>query len=239
MYYLKYYIDAHGDNGKAELNSVGPTHTITMIASNKFSYCGTDIANDVLRLNFNPSNLGTNVNNVSENLADAVSKAPQPSGAPSLSFAARASITKDYETQVAEVLARCQSLLQNPKLKFEPNFDALGAALKSGKDAREDWERNLGNFALGYYQSLQSALEYQKFGDDEMLREGFEEGIPEGIIRLRILEKIKSSYNEIVLEDGALVIQASFLTFGRQQQTDIYRLHLRTGGQMFTMLLRR
>ena len=209
MYYLKYYIEAHGDKGKAELNTVVPTHTITMIASEKFNYCGTDIADNVLRLNFNPSNLGTNVDSVAENLADAVSKAPQPPGAPSLSFAARTSITKDYETQIAEVLEKCQNLLQNPNLKFEPDFDALGAALRSGKDVRDDWERNLGSFALAYYQSLQSAIEYQKFGEDDMLREGFEEGIPKGVIRLRILEKIKSSYNEIVLEDGALVMQAS------------------------------
>lgn len=235
MYYLKYYLEAHGDMGKAELNSVVPTHTIIMIASNTFSYCGTDIADNVLRLNFNPSCLGTNINNVAENLADAVSKAPQPQGAPSLSFAARASIAKDYEKQVVEVLGKCQSLLQNPNFKFEPCFDVLGAVLKNGKNVREDWERNLGSFALEYYRSLQSALEYQKFGDDDMLREGFEEGVPEGIVRLRILETIKSDYNEIVLEDGALVIQVRIPALILNRNL-LNRPHLKTGAPMSTVL---
>lgn len=184
-------------------------HTITMICSKTFSYCGTDIADGNLRLNFSPDYLGTNISNVAENLADAVSKAPQPAGAPSLSFAARAGVKKDYDEKIGDILEKCQKILQNPNLKFEPDFDALGAALKGGKDVRDDWERNLGSFALAYYESFKDVLEREKFSEDEMLREGFEEGVPEGIVKLRVAEKIKESYNEVVLDGGALVIQVS------------------------------
>lgn len=104
------------------------------------------------------------------------------------------------------MLEKARTALQNPELKFEPDFDSLGAMLKKGKDVRDDWERNLGNFAVKYYESFADTLVREKFGDDEMLREGFEEGVPKGVVKLRIVEKM-SGYNGMVLEDGALVMQ--------------------------------
>ena len=44
-----------------------------------------------------------------------------------------------------------------------------------------------------------------------MLQEGFEEAVPEGVVKLRLVEKlVKGSYNEMLLEDGALVLQVCF-----------------------------
>ncbi len=57
-----------------------------------------------------------------------------------------------------------------------------------------------------------SVLEREKFGEDEMLREGFEEGIPKGIVKLRLVDVLKNGgYNEVVLDDGTLSIQVSHL----------------------------
>lgn len=183
-----------------------PTHTVTLIASTAFTYNGCKVEDGKLCMVFHPNYLGTNVDYVLEKIADVVSEAPQPDGAPSLSFAARHSVAKDWDPAIGEVLEKARKALKNPELKFEPDFNAMGKMLKGGKDVRDDWERNLGNFTVKYYESFVDTLEREKFGEDEMLREGFEEGIPKGIVKMRIVEKM-DGYNGIVLDDGALVMQ--------------------------------
>jgi hypothetical protein len=181
-------------------------------SASTFSYCGCDFKDGQLRLLFNPERFATNLSDVAQKLADAISTAPQPEGAPSLSYAARHSIKTDYTTQIVPVLTKAQTLLKNPKLEFQPGFDDLGAKLRSGKDVRDDWEHNLGSFALNYFEGFVSVLEREKFGEDEMLREGFEEGIPKGIVKLRLVDVLKNGgYNEVVLDDGTLSIQVSHL----------------------------
>lgn len=155
---------------------------------------------------FNPNCLGTNVDHALGELADVVSHAPQPENAPKLSFAARHAVAKDYDTSIEPVLEKARKALQNPALKFEPDFEAVGKMLKGGADVRDDWERNLGSFTVKYYESFADALEREKFGTDEMLREGFEEGVPKGVVRFRIVEKM-SGYNGLILDDGELIMQ--------------------------------
>ncbi|KAH7329921.1 hypothetical protein BKA65DRAFT_597075 [Rhexocercosporidium sp. MPI-PUGE-AT-0058] len=210
MYGLNYFLQYHGDAGKDELNTVCSSHTVTLLPSTKFSYCGSEVADGQLRLLFHPNNLGSNINDAAQKLAETLSSAPQPNGAPSLSYTARHSIKTEYTSQVTDLLEKSRKILQNPKLEFQPDFDALGAKLKEGKDVRDDWETNLGGFALSYLESFVSVLEREKFADDEMLREGFEEGVEKGIVRVRIVDKLTNGgYNETLLEDGAVVIQTT------------------------------
>jgi hypothetical protein len=206
VYQLKRYADSHGKAGTDELNSVCPTHTVTLTASTAFSYCGCTISDGKLNIVFNPNYLGTNVNDALYEVAKVISQAPQPEGAPKLSFAARHSIATDYEPAIGAVLETARKALQNPKLEFDPDFEGLGAMLKGGKDVRDDWERNLGNFAVKYYESFTDTLQREKFGEDDMLREGFEEGVPKGIVKLRLVEKM-SGYNAILVEDGVCIMQ--------------------------------
>lgn len=208
IYQLKYHLNSQGSGLKDEINTVVTTHTVGLIPSVKFNYCGSDIESGVFRLHFHPDYLGTNISDAASKLPEIVSAAPQPEGSPALSYAARHSIKSDYDSKIGEILEKSAKALQNPNLKFEPGFEALGAMLKTGKDVRDDWEKNLGNFAVMYYESFLSALEYNKFGEDDLLREGFEEGVPNGVVKLRILEKLQG-YNEIVLEDGAVVLQTT------------------------------
>lgn len=208
MYQLKRFLDSHGAGGKDELNIVCPSHTITLLPSTTCGYCGVKVDAGRLCLLFGPTNLGTNVNDAASALHDAVSQAPQPNGAPSLSFAARHSIKANYESRIAEVQEKIATALQNPALKLEPGFNELGKMLKGGKNVSDNWERNLGSFALDYYQAFLAVLGREKFGEDDLLREGFAEGVPDGVVKLRIVDKLKNgSYNEIVLEGGAVVIQ--------------------------------
>lgn len=79
--------------------------------------------------------------------------------------------------------------------------------MKGNKDARDDWETNLGGFTLSYFESFVSVLERKKFAEDELLREGFAEAVEKGIVRFRVVDKLPSGYNEIVLDDGAVAIQ--------------------------------
>ena len=108
------------------------------------------------------------------------------------------------------MIEKVRTILQNPKFELDPDFDALGAKLKGGKDVRDDWETNLGSFALSYFESFLDVLEREKFAEDELLREGLEEGVPKGVVHLRIVDELKEGYNEILLDDGALVIQVIF-----------------------------
>ena len=215
IFHLKRFLDSHGTALKDELNTVVSTRTITLIASTKFSYCGMDIESSILRLLFHPNNLGTNTDAVADDLPNVLSSAPQPAGAPSLSFTARHSIAAEYDPEVGALLSKAQTALQNPNLKFEPGFEELGKMLKVGKDVRDDWERNLGIFARGYFESFVDVLERNNFGDDELLREGFEEGVEKGVVKLRIVEKlVKGSYNEILLEEGTVVMQTTPRNWG-------------------------
>jgi hypothetical protein len=211
FYNLDYYIQYHGQEGIDEINTVVPTHTIIMGASKDVgSYCGTKIIDGKLALLFNPTSLGVNVNNMGQSFGKTVTAAPQQDGAPSLSYAARHSIKTDYTAKVDDLLEKARKQLDNKEFKFEPDFDAVGAAMKSGKDTRDDWESNIGSFVLDYFSSFVSYLEYEKFGSDDMLREGLAEAAPKGQVRFRVVPKLTSnqnSYNEIVLDDDELVIQ--------------------------------
>ncbi len=146
---------------------------------------------------------------MAQKLAEALSEAPQPEGASTLSYAARHSIKSDYEPKIDALVEKARKLLHNKEFEFVPGFEALGAKLKGGKDVRDDWETNLGSFSMSYFGSFVDALEREKFGDDELLREGFEEGVTKNKIELRLVDKLESGYNQILLDDGVLVIQTT------------------------------
>ena len=207
---LKHFITKHGDGGKDELNRVCPTHTITLVASSKVSYCGSDVEDGKLRLLFHPEKLGTNISHVGQELAETLSKAPQPSGSPSLSYAARYSIKSEYDPKIEALVEKGRKLLHKADFKFDPDFDNLGAKLKGGKDVSEDWESNFGSYAFKYFESFVDALEREKFGDDELLREGLEEGVSKGTVKLRLVDSLKSGYNEVLIDDGVLIVQVRY-----------------------------
>jgi hypothetical protein len=159
---------------------------------------------------FNPTSLGTNIDHAAQSLAEALNKAPQPAGASVLSFAARHSIQQDYTPNIDALLATARKALNNPDFKFEPGFDEVATALKDSKDVRDDWQTNLGDFVYKYFEAFVDVLKNEKFAEDDMLQEGFAEGVPKGVVKLQVLDKIEVSYNQTVIVDGAVVIQVCF-----------------------------
>lgn len=61
---------------------------------------------------------------------------------------------------------------------------------------------------LLYRDGFKYQIERQGFKGDDMLQEGFVEGVPSKKIAIRVVEKTKNgSYNEVVLEDGVVYLQ--------------------------------
>ncbi len=208
---LKSFLQNHSEEGKNELNTVCHTHNITLGPSSAVNYCGTSITNGTLNLLFHPEKLAANIDDVGSTLAETISSAAKSENTGLLSYAARHSIKTQYEPKIGDILEKCRKTLQNPDLKFEAGFEELAKMLKGSKDARDDWETNVGDFARDYFDGFEQALEREGFGKDELLREGFEEGCEKGTIRLKIVEKLKggSGYNEVVLEDGEVLLQTT------------------------------
>jgi hypothetical protein len=182
----------------------------------KFSYCGCAVsATGSLVILFREGYLGTNVDDACslDKLENALNEAPSTASASHqpMSFIARAAIRNDWDAQTEAVKRQlgeilCRDIALEPR--FEQAFDKLSAAGDGNADA--SWQRNLGAYHRMYYESLASYLTYQKFGEDDMLREAFHEGIDKATVAFRIVgkEELKlSTYNECVIEDGTLILQ--------------------------------
>jgi len=209
IHYLKSFLEEHGELGRDEINGLCSEHKITMEmdAEGKVSYCGVGIYDGTLRILFGPDNLGVNISHVLSNLEDALSSAPLDSP---LSSSARHSIALDYDGKIDETRDRIVKQLANPSIKLDPNWSVVFAALKADpkvKENREDWEKSLGSMMVYYFKALADSLEYRNFGDDELLREGFEESVSKGEIKFRFVKDLGSEYNGLAVEDGILYLQ--------------------------------
>ncbi|KAL7815910.1 hypothetical protein V8C44DRAFT_323338 [Trichoderma aethiopicum] len=221
LYQLGRFIEKHGAEGKSELNTIASARTITMDLDQdkKFTYCGCKIspAGELVIL-FGEGYLGTNIDYACslENLEAALNEAPSTTSGRPMSFAARAAIRNDWDSEVQAIESKLKDILKKDIAvapQFEQAFDKLSAA----KDAPENWQQNLGAFLRMYFEGLIRYLEYQKFGEDDMLYEAFNETIDKATVAFRIVDKGKlkhSTYNECVIEDGTLILQTIPEYFG-------------------------
>lgn len=204
--------EGHGTEGVTEINKSCPAHILCMEpdVAKKNSYCGVDIKEGKLRILFTEGNLGTNINDALSKLGEALNEA---SSADSMSYIARNSIKQEWDSKVEELQKGIAEQLHNPNVKLTPNWEANFAAMKNAKDVGySEWQSRFGDFTNRYFEALRWSLQSKGFKDDDMLYEGFGEGVPKGEIVFRIVEKLqKGSYNEILLEDGVLVMQVSSL----------------------------
>ena len=173
-----------------------------------------DIHDGVLRILFTEGNLGTNVSYALEKLEEALVNAGKDN--PGLNYTARNSIKQDYQPEIEQLQKDIQKQLHNDDFKLNPNFEALGESLKASKDAREDWPRNLGGFVKNYFESLLSYLKYNKFEEDDLMYEGFNEAVTKNEVSIRIVDKLTgdSSYYQTLIEDGVLFVQTTPANFG-------------------------
>jgi hypothetical protein len=217
-----------GEDGVQEVNEIIHAHTITIELnedipeSKAFAYCGADVKDGKLRLLFAATAFGSNADQClnNERLLKALAAAPPATSADkAMSFAARTSISKDWEPKFAEDQAAFARIVENPKIKFVPNFEELYAKLKAeserkGTQLSSDWEENLGRNAYSYYNTLVSLLPGppEDFENDDMLKEGFNDAVESGEIVLRIVDKLNSGpykWCESQVEGGVLYLQVS------------------------------
>ncbi|CAM1509909.1 Fc.00g002440.m01.CDS01 [Cosmosporella sp. VM-42] len=213
---LKSFIEAFGDDAKAEINNIATAHTITMDfdEAGKFYYCGVEVspAGELVIL-FSKGNLGTNIDQAlsRDNLAKALNEAPIRNG--SLSYSTRTGIRKEYTGQIAPVQQKLNKIL-GKEIPLDPNFEAVFEKLKAGPHSPNEWEDRVGEYIRLYFQALNEYLEREKFGEDEMLQEGLTEAIENNTIRFRIVDKTVGYYNEAIIEDGVLYLQTTPSNFG-------------------------
>lgn len=184
----------------------------------KVSYCGCEVSpSGQLIILFAEGKLGTNIDHAFnlENLTKAFDGAPSAGPLP-YTFTARTSIRTQYDAEIDKVRNKVSSALQRDSLTLDPNFDAVYAKLKGAADADDNWQENLGSYTKGYFSAFADWLDSQKVASDEMIREALNEGIESGKVVFRVVdgEKMKSSYNEAVIEDGVLYLQTVPKYFG-------------------------
>jgi hypothetical protein len=226
--------------------------------TSKYTYCGPEIRDGVLTILFSWDRLGTNSydclnDTYLQKALNEAPPAPSSDGAGGLSYAARTSIKKDWEPNSADLQKRIAELVGMPTLKLVPNFETNFAALlaysktKAGKDMRDDWQTRIGDYFKQHFEGLEYVLKSQNFGDDDLLQEGFQEGVEKAEVQIRIVEKLEtgqSSYNECKVADGVLYIQVcdllvEVLGVGGEEYADVrFRLHRTTGIRISAMLVR-
>ncbi|MCJ1351758.1 MAG: hypothetical protein MMC33_001742 [Icmadophila ericetorum] len=219
---LQDYVKKYGTDGTTELNTVASSHILTIVPDDtgKVSYNACDIKDGKLRILFHEDQYGSWQSYAFENLSDAVDTAgtaAAPQSSSTLSFDARQSIKREYEAGIAPVKARLCTLtgLADGELTLTPNFEANYAALEEGK-ASGDWKKEIGKATLGYFEGLAKSLENLKFGEDEMLREGWQEGVEKKEVAVNAMGKLVGggSYNETIIREGVLEINSTIDSWG-------------------------
>lgn len=170
-----------------------------------------DITDGVLRILFKEDCLGTNISRALDDLAQRLNEASVAANKEALPYSVRDSIKKEYTGKIDEIQKGIAEQLHNPEVKLNPNFEANSAALNASKDARDDWQTNLGDFTRRYFDNFLYHTKYNKFSEDDLLYEGFAEAAEKGELLFRIVDKLTgdSSYNQILIEDGVFIMQVS------------------------------
>lgn len=218
-YQLDRFIEKHGESGKKEINTICKAHTITMDldVDQKVNYNGCKVSSDgELVIIFAEGYLGTNVDDTiaEEKFAPALNDAPTASLASPMSFHARRSINIEYNPHIELIQKRLDDLLQF-NVQLEPCFEEVFAKMKAAKSPEPRWEVQFGFFMKEYFEGFVYKLETLKFGEDEMLREGFTEAVEKRAVAFRVVDasNMKKAYNECVLEDGILYLQVRLPVF--------------------------
>ncbi|KAI1751041.1 hypothetical protein F4782DRAFT_201606 [Xylaria castorea] len=218
FYRLKDFEEIYKEDGVKELNEIAHAHVLTLDVDEqkRFSYCGADVSEGQLRLLFAPDGLGVNVSSCLDRdvLLKALNDAPSQDGAV-MSYLARTSIRENYDPKIEAIRQRIGELVAKPDIKLSPNFEENFAKLleeskQKKTDLNKDWQQYLGGTTRLYFEGLVSQLEWQKFEDDDLLQEGFNDVISKGEVVFRVVDKlVKGSYNESVIEDGILYLQTT------------------------------
>jgi len=214
LYKLKYVTENADEELKQEINGICHTHSLTLDVDekNSVSYCGCEIVDGKLEMRFNSKSFGTNSGDClnKDALFAALNRAaPAPSKDLAMNFYARNSLRSEYQPKIEAQRKELAELLQCEDLKFNPNFeDAYAKLTVAGKQVDKDWDQRIGYYVYSYFEGLVYKMKYLKFGEDEMLREGFLEAVEKHEVAFRVVDKLQNaSYCEAIVEDGVLYLQ--------------------------------
>jgi len=215
---MKTYLDTYGEDGKKEINEKVPKHILALEHDDtgKVNYCACDIKDGKLRMTFKASYYGSYCGDALGQLADTIEKETLPAGSGPLSFYSQQSIKSSYDPKIDAVQKELARLTGITDIKLTPNFEQNVAVLAKN-NASGDWRKEIGDASFRYFNALNEVLKDLKFGDDEMLREGFQEAITAKEVKLNVLEKLVSggSYNEIDIDkSGVLNINSTVSYWG-------------------------
>ena len=116
------------------------------------------------------------------------------------------SVKLQYDTQIDKVREDIAKILNLPDIKLTPNFAANAIELEKGK--ADSWKEDLGSELIRIWTDMGEQLKDLKFHEDDMLQEGFAEGVPEKEIIVKVVEKSeKGGYNDLILRDGKMFIE--------------------------------
>ncbi|EPE10264.1 hypothetical protein F503_05359 [Ophiostoma piceae UAMH 11346] len=219
------YKSSYGkSNGIKELNDAAHAHVLGLDVdeTGTVEYCGPLFKDGRLVMVFNADKLSTNSDEVlrSKKVLAALNAVPAATGDESLPFDIRMSIRGMYDPKVGDVQERINKTLKRDDIKLVHNFEAALPKLQAYSETpkqrlRNDWRQQVGYTLYNYMYGIRHHLEGHKFGEDEMLREGFNETVPTGIIEFRIVDKLTYRPDcEVVFEDDKMYVQTTVESWG-------------------------
>ncbi|TGZ79816.1 hypothetical protein EX30DRAFT_77034 [Ascodesmis nigricans] len=209
------------DDAKSVLAEVIPTKTIKLVAEedDKASYTGVRVNDEgELEIYFREDSFYSNTDYCCENIAQAIDEALFKKTPTALPLVTRKDLRDNWlakKTDLEKELA--EELNDTP---FTLHFDAAAAwealvaawtALPKKKKSEIDLEaakQNLGYCAYEYFSGLKSTISY-RFGDDELMIEGFLEAVDKKEAHLVVVQELSDgrTYNDCVIEGETLLIR--------------------------------
>ncbi|KAJ3523070.1 hypothetical protein NMY22_g11611 [Coprinellus aureogranulatus] len=206
---LKSFVSEYEDTGKEYFNKAVTQSELSLEVDSLGDEAETislNIKDGVLRILFHHKKLGYNQSWLGK---EYFVKAIDAATTERFTLKAKSSIEKEWDANVDDVTKEIGEVLNMPDVVLDPNFEEVYAALKKGKKDDDSWESSFGTAVLAYFRDgLLYQLKYTGFKDDDMLQEGFAEGITSKTIKLRIVDALKTGYrNEAAIEDDILYLQ--------------------------------
>ena len=226
LYRLREFVDYSDAETVADLNTIAHAHVLTIDVDldSRFTYNGVDVTDDgKLRILFEPEYLDTNISSALDRdvLKRALNDADKDEAGTGLSFIARQTKRKEFDAQFEAVRKEIGEALAKPDIKLTPNLEDTFAKLKADAASpktqldKKYWEEQLPSWTLKYFEGLLSQLKWQKFNEDDMLQEGFNDAVDSGEIAFRIVDSLKEkSYCEFEIDGGVFYLQTTVKTWG-------------------------
>ncbi|KAJ7463628.1 hypothetical protein FB451DRAFT_1180108 [Mycena latifolia] len=229
--WLRWVVEVYGEAGKKELNDVVSAHTIQLEVGEpeqiiRNSDLGADVVDGKLRILFAADRFGSNPHSALGELALFPALNATPSTQP-MTFLAWPSISKNYHEKADPAQKKFATLLQKPNIKLDPSFEEVFGKLleESQRPGNElvdipEWQLQFGRYVANYFDAMAYQMESLGFGTDEMLREGFNEGVESGLIKFRIVDALKRQKDcEVEIEDSVLYLQTTLAKWGWNPNT--------------------